>query len=156
MKRLKGFTLIECLIAMFILGVSSLLLVQGYSNLMKLTTRTNTINVSLSQQMADAEASAALHSSLVGVEETDIISGVTEISDTHSFKVQLKEVSGETSFTAGAYSKPEYSAKIKLYMVQPYKAYNIRSKGDGHQEVYTEDEAKAKDGGDMRYVYFHM
>lgn len=55
MKRLKGFTLIECIIALFILGISSLLLVQAYGQLMKVTVSSNTENISISKQMADAE-----------------------------------------------------------------------------------------------------
>ena len=55
-RKLKGFTLIECLIALLVLAVSSLLLVQAYTQLVTATQENYTMYNSIGRQMSDAES----------------------------------------------------------------------------------------------------
>lgn len=50
-KKIKGFTLIECLIALAILGIGSLVMAQIYAAVSKTNLNNNSINTSLSKQM---------------------------------------------------------------------------------------------------------
>lgn len=54
-KRLKGFTLIECLIALAVLGIASLTMAQIYAGVSKRNKNNNLVNTSLSNQMAYVE-----------------------------------------------------------------------------------------------------
>jgi len=54
-KRLKGFTLVECLIALAILGIASLTMAQIYAGVSKRNKSNNFVNTSLSNQMAYVE-----------------------------------------------------------------------------------------------------
>lgn len=55
MKKIKGFTLIECLVAMAIIGITSLLMVQVYGTAARLTQENNQMNNSIERQMQYAE-----------------------------------------------------------------------------------------------------
>ncbi len=157
MKKFKGFTLIECLIAMFILGISSLLLVQGYTQLMRLTTRNNTINVSIGQQMADAEAAALTNSTLISGSGDESDFEVQKVTDNY-MTVELMEISGKNAAASDKRdydTKMQYSTKMTVYIVSPYKSFNSPDTGSTGQKTYTEAEANKKDGTEMRYIYFH-
>ena len=55
MKKVKGFTLIECLVAMAIIGVTSLLMVQVYGTVAKMNKENTQTNNSIERQMQYAE-----------------------------------------------------------------------------------------------------
>lgn len=55
MKKIKGFTLIECLIALAILGIASLTMAEIYANISKINMNNHLVNTSLSYQMQIAE-----------------------------------------------------------------------------------------------------
>ncbi len=54
-KRFKGFTLVECLIALAILGIASLTMAQIYAGVSKRNKSNHYVNTSLSNQMAYVE-----------------------------------------------------------------------------------------------------
>lgn len=54
-KHFKGFTLIECLIALAILGIASLVMAQIYANVSKINRNNHNVNTSLSYQMKVVE-----------------------------------------------------------------------------------------------------
>ena len=131
MKKYKGFTLVECIIAMAILGIASLLLVQGYSQLMSITKKNTLMNVSITKQMADAEAQGG---------------AVNKISSGQTMKIK-SSVTGRPQCS----SDGTFSCKVDVYAVSG-RDYQ------GNAFVYNNDSAFAtngKDGTDMRYVYFH-
>lgn len=55
MKKLKGFTLIECIIAMALIGMTSLLMVQVYGTVAMMNRDNNMMNNSIDRQMQYAE-----------------------------------------------------------------------------------------------------
>ena len=137
MRKVKGFTLIECLIAMFILGISSLLLCQGYTQLMRLTNRTSTINTSIGKQMADAEGGLLADAS----HSTKLLSDTNfevKLISSQNTDTPVTPVNRDFDGTTGV-----YPAKINVYEVKAYGA-------DGAQYP----EASSKDGVEMRYIYF--
>lgn len=54
-KNFKGFTLIECLVALGILGIASLTMAQIYATVARRNTMNHIVNTSLSNQMAYVE-----------------------------------------------------------------------------------------------------
>lgn len=54
-KMIKGFTLIECIIAMALIGVVSMLMVQVYGSVAKMNRNNNSINNSMEKQMEYVE-----------------------------------------------------------------------------------------------------
>ena len=55
MKKIKGFTLIECIVALAILGVASLTLAQIYARVAATNTTSHIVNTSLANQVAYVE-----------------------------------------------------------------------------------------------------
>lgn len=56
MKKVKGFTLVECLIALAILGIGTLVMAQIYANVNRINMSNHLINTSLANQMKYAES----------------------------------------------------------------------------------------------------
>lgn len=54
-KTFKGFTLIECIVALAILGIASLTMAQIYANVSQRNRTNHLVNTSLSNQMAHVE-----------------------------------------------------------------------------------------------------
>ncbi|MGN1137314.1 MAG: type II secretion system protein J [Oscillospiraceae bacterium] len=54
-KKIKGFTLVECLIALAILGIGSLIMAQIYANVSRINLSNHNVNTSLSYQMKVVE-----------------------------------------------------------------------------------------------------
>lgn len=55
MKKFKGFTLIECIVALAVLGIASLVMAQIYANVSWINRRNHDINSSLAYQMQYVE-----------------------------------------------------------------------------------------------------
>lgn len=124
-RKIKGFTLIECIIALFILGLSSLLLVQAYSQLMKVTKMSNTANISISKQMDDAE------------KKTD--ANATKLTTTpRKITVTTRQIG---TGTATSLNVTNYSFDVDSYQV---KGKNL----DGT------DASSGSEADSMRYIYF--
>lgn len=104
-KTLKGFTLIECIIAMLILGISSLLLVQAYAQLMRVSSMSNEENISISKQMEDAEKKNNDDADKISTTQKDFIVTKRKIGkkseesltlSDYTFKVDSYQVKGQT------------------------------------------------------------
>lgn len=54
-KKTKGFTLIECIVALAILGIAAMVMAQIYASVSKINEQNHRINESLSQTVAEAE-----------------------------------------------------------------------------------------------------
>lgn len=55
MKKIKGFTLVECIVALAVLGIASLTMAQIYANVSLRNKNNHLVNTSLSNQMAYVE-----------------------------------------------------------------------------------------------------
>lgn len=136
-KTFRGFTLIECIVAMAILAISSLLLVQAYTQLMKVTNMNNTISMSIADQMADAEANGDAKSKLIS--GTAISSNTFNSSEGRKFTIQKLDASGNVVTT--------YATNVDVYCVRPYKNHT--------QYAQSVSESDYANGADIRYIYFH-
>ncbi len=131
MKKAKGFTLIECLVALAVLGVSSLLLAQTYTAILKLSTNTSNLNYSLNQQMSDAE----------------LKNDAEDITDTTSkFKMTLTAVESNTGSTPTI-----TEIDTSVYMVKAHTVDNSGTDVSVSKGTAYEDDGT---GTDVRYIYF--
>jgi prepilin-type N-terminal cleavage/methylation domain-containing protein len=139
-KKLKGFTLIECLIALLILAVSSLLLVQAYTQLVTATQENYTMYNSIGRQMADAENPST---------------GEGKTNDVKSKKIQdSKTITFSVKYPDSNTVKRTISEDVSVYVVSPYSMDgNQLPTGKGQGSGGTAD--SAQNGTDTRYLYFH-
>lgn len=136
-RRIRGFTLIECLIALFILAVSSLLLVQAYTQLVLATRENYTLYNSIGQQMADAENPAIGEGKTSGVKSKMIAEG--------------KTLHYTCKMPDGSAGKEIYE-EVHVYVVSPYDMQGNQL-SDGWNQGTSGNNAPP--GTDTRYLYFH-
>ncbi len=75
MKKLKGFTLVECIVALAILGIASLVMVEIYANVCKINRANHDTNSSLAYQMKYVEKKNNLEA--ISVEATESYDAAT-------------------------------------------------------------------------------
>ncbi|MDD7428745.1 MAG: prepilin-type N-terminal cleavage/methylation domain-containing protein [Oscillospiraceae bacterium] len=126
-KKLKGFTLIECIVAMAILGIASLLMVQIYGTVAKMNRENNRMNNSLEKQMEYAEnelkkANGDPDISIICISSYD--NDDATVSDKDNYKVQFDLVTDTTktdskkaSNFAGTSSSKQIKADVDLYVI---------------------------------------
>jgi prepilin-type N-terminal cleavage/methylation domain-containing protein len=148
MKKLKAFTLIECLIALFILGIASMLLCQGYTALMKITNRNAVMTSSLGQQMKEAESKGVATPINSTQQDFNIGPGTTKNDASLSSKKWNPNKGGK------------FTCKVSVYAVKGKRYTNTGGKPSdfGNNEFeYDNDKMiskDGKDGSDYRYAYF--
>lgn len=135
-KSLSGFTLIECLVALAILGIASLLLVQAYTQLMKVTSMNSTISNSIANQMADAENPSSAESGT---------NKVTKLTTSSRETFTITPTFYNSSNGKFDVTEDDLSISVDVYVVNPYKNDSTDS------QVTTGDSS----GTDVRYLYFH-
>lgn len=129
-NKFKAFTLIECIIAMAILAVSTMLLVQAYSKLASISSNTSENNNSIYLQMKDAESPQTAEGKTDGVKPKKITTDSTK----KTFEITT---------TIGSETKT-YTAKVDVYVVYPYGV-------DDQQKNVSDDNTSEYN----RYIYFH-
>lgn len=145
-KKLKGFTLIECLIALFILAVSSLLLVQAYTQLVRATRENYTMYNSIGRQMADAE------NPNYGEGKGNVAkSKKIDEAKTITFTVKHPDVKHNDTSVAG--TRP-IAEEVYVYVVSPYDMSGSQLP-TGADQGSGSAAANAPDGTDSRFLYFH-
>lgn len=157
-NRIKGFTLVECIVAMAILGVTSLLICQAYSQMMRITRENNNIYHSLSDQMKTAEtrSNAAATATLISGDPVEKVgSGPTahyakgrsfvmsKAVFTQSFGSKCEQTINVTADDEGVLTTKDYTTQVNIYLARPYK----------NGAVLPAD--SKDDGSDIRYVYFY-
>ena len=141
-RKLKGFSLIECIIALFILAISSLLLVQAYTQLVAVTRENYTRYNSIGRQMADAENPTTAES-----KSTDVQAKKIQEAKTLTFNTKYPD-----SATTVVRSVSE---EVYVYVVTPYDMQNNQlPTGIGQGSGGTADSAQG--GTDSRFMYFHQ
>lgn len=79
--KLKGFTLVECIVALAILGIASLLMAQIYAQVALINKRNHAVNSSLSMQMKLVEQYIGGTSDVIDVEFSGDITGTAPPHD---------------------------------------------------------------------------
>lgn len=141
-KKLKGFTLIECIIAMFILAISSLLLVQAYTQLVSITRENYTRYNSIGRQMADAENPTSAESKSTDVQ-------AKKIAEAKTLTFNTKYPDSSTTV------QRSISEEVYVYVVTPYDTQNNQLP-TGSGQVAGGSTTNAQNGTDSRYMYFHQ
>lgn len=140
-KKLKGFSLIECIIAMFILAISSLLLVQAYTQLVTVTRENYTRYNSIGRQMADAE------NFTYGEAKSDDVQA-KKIEEAKTLTFKTKYPNSDTTVVR------TINQTVYVYVVSPYSMEGQQlPTGAGQGSGGTADSAQG--GTDSRYMYFH-
>lgn len=140
-KKLKGFTLIECLIALLILAVSSLLLVQAYTQLVRATRENYTMYNSIGRQMADAE------NPTYGEGKSDSVKS-KKIDEAKTIKFSVKYPDNTNA------SGRTIAEEVYVYVVSPYDMSGSQLPTGADQGSGTAA-SNAPDGTDSRFLYFH-
>lgn len=139
-RKLRGFTLIECIIAMFILAISSLLLVQAYTQLVSVTRENYTRYNSIGRQMSDAESPST-------AEGKSNAAKAKKIQEAKTIKFNVKYPDSTTV-------ERSINEEVSVYVVSPYDMQgNQLPTGKGQGSGTAAD--NAQNGTDTRYLYFH-
>lgn len=70
MKKLKGFTLVECIVALAVLGIASLVMVEIYANVCRINRANHDTNSSLAYQMEYVEKKDHMEAIKIKANET--------------------------------------------------------------------------------------
>lgn len=116
-KSVKGFTLIECLVALAILGIASLIMAQIYANVSRINKNNHNINTSLSYQMkyVEEKTNSEAHEILYGGASTADPSTVPPASGGG-----VSTNNNYVSFTS-SYSGNTYSCGADIYVLMSRK-----------------------------------
>lgn len=165
-KFFKGFTLIECLIALAILGIGTLVMAEIYANVSRINLNNHMVNTSLSYQMKLVEEET-------GTDSIPIYYGNTTNSpDSHSVShsgdgappsvasgvsVQKNYVELTKKQSASALSTDKYSFPVDIYVLlsrdqnnEPSKTYNSSTNTWSDNPNY---KGKTEKDYDLRYKY---
>ena len=139
-KALKGFTLIECIVALAVLGVASLTMAQIYASVATKNRENHVVNTSLSNQMAYVEKYT--DSETVTLEFDGSESDEPPHVDTSSYYVEIHS----------SYATPE-TAEYQLYSSNTYSygvdVHVLKSRDSDDNEYSDATENKHN----LRYKY---
>lgn len=106
MKKLfKGFTLIECLVALAILGIASLVMAQIYAGVSRTNQKNNSVNYSLAYQMKMVEEATGSDAIPIYYGNTDI---KAPVQDVHSVNAKTGVKDGKHPALASASANYNY------------------------------------------------
>lgn len=149
-KFFKGFTLVECLVAMAILAIASTLMASIYANVAARNNFNHFNNTSLANQMAYIEK----YENSETVKITNTYSGTTPPSGTNSgtsayVKVTKFKSDGTTLDTASSYSFP-----VDIYIMYSRDTHNVGSSGkDANGQSATYSGVYSEKDNNLRYKY---
>ncbi len=124
MKKQKGFTLVECIVALAVLGIAAMVMAQVYSMVCKSNEMTHRINESLSQTVGS-------------IEKQESSSGVIKIDTGTSRQITFKKKGASSGYT--------YTMDTTMYV---YKAQD----SEAHGKTFYGDPNNDPIG--LRYKYF--
>lgn len=148
-KRFKGFTLVECLVALAVLGMASLTMAQIYSNVARKNKTNNLINTSLSNQMAYVERytdSETITVAYGGAASTDPPHKTDAGGSTNYVKIQ-KVLPTDTS------EENKYSFPVDVYLL---RSRNSKDEALNKQKSDMISGAAGHVGPDSEYVYYDV
>ncbi|MBQ8827009.1 MAG: prepilin-type N-terminal cleavage/methylation domain-containing protein [Oscillospiraceae bacterium] len=117
--RFKGFTLVECLIALAILGIASLIMAQIYANVSRMNRSNHNINTSLSYQMKYVEKSIEADSIIIYPD-----GGTTSTPDTSTEPPHKLGKLTNVKITSSYGSKYSYSYPVDIRVLLSRDAKN--------------------------------
>jgi len=137
-KSLKGFTLVECVVAMAILGIASLVMAQIYGSVAKINRENHRANQSLSQTVAAAEKK--------------ISSGaLNEVVQLDGDSITSLDMVFTKSTTAAHGTADKYNIKSDDTDIYVYSAHYENNVGTS---VYYNQPTSGSDPIGLRYKYF--
>lgn len=142
-KTFKGFTLVECLVAMAILAIAGTLMAGIYANVASRNNFNTFNNASLSNQMAYIEK----YENANTVKITNTHSGTTPPSGTNSGTTAYVKVKNSTT-------NLEYSFPVDIYIMYSRDTHNVGSNNkdaDGNTATYST--MYAENDHNLRYKY---
>lgn len=150
-KRFKGFTLIECLIALAILGIASLTMAQIYASVSFRNKNNHLINTSLSNQMAYIEkyedAESRSYEFNGGTADTEKDATSTTKKPPHISKIdEDKTIKITSSYKFDGTNKGTYSYGTDIFILYS-RDRNNHDKDDASYVGETEDNYN------LRYKY---
>ncbi len=152
--KLKGFTLIECIVALALLGVASLSLVQIYATVCGVNRSNHEVNTSLMYQMqfvenyigvtdaVEADSQVIIYANGTYTDKADVY-GVGDIKKGITI---TKKKSDGTLDTTSTYTFP---TDIHVLLTRDFKAEDT----DGNKVADTDDSGKLVGNYDLRYKY---
>lgn len=135
-KTFKGFTLVECLVAMAILAIAGTLMAGIYANVASRNNFNTFNNASLSNQMAYIEK----YENANTVKITNTHSGTTPPSGPNSGTTAYVKVKNSTT-------NLEYSFPVDIYIMYSRDTHNVGSNNATYSSMYAEDDHN------LRYKY---
>lgn len=169
-KRFKGFTLIECLIALAVLGIASLTMAQIYAGVARKNRTNQLLNTSLSNQMAyvekytSTEAIPIYFNEIGNVSQKDANASSTDRKPPHkssgnSHQNNYVKITRIDSSKTGAASRDKdqvYSFPVDTYILLS-RDNNDRSSGttifDNQYNTYLMDSSNNDKNYNLRYKY---
>lgn len=144
-KIFKGFTLVECIIALAVLAIASLTMAQIYASVSKRNMTNQMLNASLSQQMAWVEQYEK-------AEAYEIAYSGTVSTDPPHEAGSGQYVKIESTYNSKTY---EYSYPVDIYVLFSRDADGDGSKVyDGNTLKDNDDyDGKSEDNYNLRYKY---
>lgn len=134
--KIKGFTLIECIVALAILGVASLTMAQIYANVASRNRDNHLVNTSLSNQMAYVEKMTDTQAVQIAYD------GSASTAPPHS-STATRYVKIETTYDSTTYT---YSYPVDIYVLRS-RDHNDKASNDTGYVGETEDNYN------LRYKY---
>lgn len=123
-RKLKGFTLIECLIALAILGIGSLVMAQIYASVNKNNLSNHNINTSLTYQMKvveEATGSDAIPMYFGGgttsTPDANAAESNTDKHPPHKQGIGASDLSKPNVQIVGSYGSHTYSYPVDIYVL---------------------------------------
>jgi len=110
-KTLKGFTLVECVVAMAILGIASLVMAQIYGTVARINRENHIINESLSQTVEKAEkklSSTGIASEIIHIDGDPADGGAAT-------QITFEKDGAHASGTASEYTIPKEDTVVYVY-----------------------------------------
>lgn len=141
-SKFKGFTLIECLIALAILGIGTLVMAQIYANVSKSNLSNHNINTSLSYQMKkveDATGSDAIamyfggedSSTHLPIPDANAADSNVDKKPPHKQGISATDLTKPNVKLVSSYGSHTYSFPVDIYVLltrdgknNPSKVYN--------------------------------
>lgn len=139
MKKAKGFTLIECIVAMAILAIASLVMAEIYANISMINKNNQIENTSLAKQMKYVEQKA-------GAETITIYFADSNTADTNTEPPHVSDRSRYLTIESD-YSGFEYSYSTDVYALLSRDANDYNSSNASYK-------GETEDNYNLRYKYF--